>query len=122
MMSIDQMELLFQMLILQNSDRKVIDVFPSYNGKETTFGQCEIKRDVHGKRGEPLFLSLLILQSVSSGIVIFRVWSVTKFSKPLAQIQEKQDFITWKEGKPIENEFEPFYKHLLNFVSFEDKI
>ena len=55
-MSIDQMELLFQMLILQNSDRKVIDVFPSYNGKETTFGQCEIKRDVHGKRGEPLFI------------------------------------------------------------------
>ena len=122
MMSIDQMELLFQMLILQNSDRKVVEVFPSYNGKETTFGQCEIKRDVHGKRGEPLFISSMSMQSVSSRIVVFRDRSITKFSKSPPQIQEKQDIVTWEEGKPIENEFEPFYKHLLNFVSFEDKV
>lgn len=113
-MSIDQMELLFQMLILQNSDRKVIDVFPSYNGKETTFGQCEILKEMYCVNSKQYYAETI---SLSSERLIVRFRIIFVVSKLF-----KRDFITWEEGKPIENEFEPFYKHLLNFVSFEDKV
>lgn len=116
-MSIDQIELFFQLLILQNSDRKVIDVFPSYNGKETTFGQCEILKEMYGINSKHDFAEILSLLSLSSGRSIVRFRIIFVDSNIF-----KRDFITWKEGKPIENEFEPFYKHLLNFVSFEDKV
>ena len=113
-MSIDQIELFFQLLILQNSDRKVVEVFPSYNGKETTFGQCEILKEKYCVNSKHDYAETI---SLSSGRSIVRFRIIFVVSKLF-----KRDFITWEEGKPIENEFEPFYKHLLNFVSFEDKV
>ena len=113
-MSIDQMELFFQLLISQNSDRKVVEVFPSYYNKETTFGQCEILKETYGVNSKHDYAETI---SLSSERLIVRFRNIF-----VVGILFKRDFITWKEGKPIENEFVPFYKHLLNFVSFEDKV
>ena len=113
-MSIDQTGLLFQMLILQNSDRKVVEVFPFHFNKETTFGQCEILKEMYGVNSKHDYAETISLSGKRT-IVRFRIIFV-------AGNIFKRDFVTWVEGKPIENEFEPFYKHLLNFVSFEDKV
>ena len=106
-MSIDQMEMLFQLLIAQNSDKKVSELFPTTKEQENDlFSQCNIIKeswDTYKK------------------IEIYGTDSTVRYR--ILRENEIYDFITWnKKGEAIVNDYEQFLQYLLKFVSFEDKV
>ena len=115
MMSVDQMGILFQLLIAQNKDRKIVDIFKDYCDPNTTFGSCNIEKEDYGKKGNYSYISCVGLESIDRTVVRYRISynceSVSWF-----------DFVTWINGDSFENEYESFLKHILKFVSFEDKV
>ena len=114
-MSVDQMGLLFQLLIAQNKDRKIVDIFEDYFDPNATFASCNIEKEEFGIKGNHSYILCMNLKSINRTVVRYRISynfeSVSSF-----------DFITWYNGDSIENEYEPFLKHILKFVSFEDKV
>lgn len=107
MMSIDQMELLFQLLIAQNSDKKVSELFPTSKEQEHyLFNQCKIIKESWNTDEE---------------IEIYGSDSMVRYR--ILRKNDIYDFITWdKKGKPTINNYEQYLHYILKFVSFEDKV
>lgn len=110
MMSIDQMELLFQLLIAQNSDKKVSELFPTSKEQEHyLFNQCKIIKETLDTFEE------------FEEIEIYGYDSMIRYR--ILRKDNIYDFITWdKKGKAIVNDYEQYLSYLLKFVSFEDKV
>lgn len=109
MMTIDQMELLFCVLIAQNKDTKIRVIFPDYTTDETTtLKDCDINKETYG----PI-----------ETIEIFSSYgSVVRFRRG-GGVDKEQSFVTWDYNvNAIFEEYEQYLSHLLKFVSFEDKV
>ena len=110
MMSVEQMGLLFQLLIAQNKETMILDIFPGNFKKHESaiLGNCDV---VYEKYGVNIHTVEIRLQWES--VVRYRI--NTSYNKT--------DFVTWdKRGTTIFNVYEQYLQYLLKFVSFEDKV
>ena len=108
MMTFDQMELLFSMLIAQNIDTKICTIFRDFTSDETlSLGDCTIVKNQY--ESVEIFHNHFI-------VVRFR-------NKHNIDSKHERIFVTWNNrGKVKFEEYEQFLSHLLKFVSFEDKV
>ena len=110
-MTIDQMELLFQLLIAQNSNMSISAIFPGYffENKSLIFGECVVIREKYGSN-----IDTVEIRHHETSAVRYRINTVDN---------NKTDFITWdKRGTSIFNVYEQYLSYLLKYVSFEDKV
>ena len=111
-MSIEQMELLFQLLIAQNSEKKVSELFPEdfVTDETAIFNDCTIG---YAKYGNSLETVEIRLQRPS----------VLRYRYDSRSDGINVDFITWdNEVNPKYHDYEQYLQYLLKFVSFEDKL
>ena len=110
MMTIDQMGLLFQLLIAQNSNMSISAIFPGYfeEYKSLIFGECVIIREKYGSN-----IDTVEIRHHRTSVVRYRT---TKDQKVI-------DFITWNKSRISDfHDYEQYLSYLLKFVSFEDKV
>ena len=110
MMTIDQMGLLFQLLIAQNSNMSISAIFPGYfeEYKSLIFGECVIIREKYGSD-----IDTVEIRHHKTSVVRYRI---TKDQKVI-------DFITWNKSRISDfHDYEQYLPYLLKFVSFEDKV
>lgn len=110
MMTIDQMGLLFQLLIAQNSNMSISAIFPGYfeEYKSLIFGECVVIREKYGSS-----INTVEIRHHKTSVVRYRT---TKDQKVI-------DFITRSETGTVDyHNYEQYLSYLLKFVSFEDKV
>lgn len=109
-MSIDQMELLFQLLIAQNSNMSISAIFPGYfeEYKSLIFGYCVVIREKYGSS-----INTVEIRHHKTSVVRYRI----------TNDQKVFDFITWGKTRTSNfHDYEQYLPYLLKFVSFEDKV